>query len=277
MVLLGLGVGGIAVATREAPAAVLFPPPPSERAEVYVERGDALLADGRWSDALAAYDTAVGLDAASEAAHVGAAMTLVFTHRYAAATERADAAIALAPRSSVAHAVLALARNWRGETAQALAAAGKAVQLDGASAWAHAYVAEALVDQYKLPEADRALARARALDAADAEVRRVSGYLSETRQDYTAAVEEYDAALERRPGWAHLHIARGHALRVLQRFEEAVAAFERAAELAPPTRGRRRGWAEWRLTRRSTRRPSSTSSVPWLSIPRTPPASASLR
>jgi tetratricopeptide (TPR) repeat protein len=94
-------------------------------------------------------------------------------------------------------------------------------------------VAEALVDQYKLPEATKALERARALAPDDPEVRRVGGYLLETQQDYAAAAEEYRAALAQRPHWAHLHVALGHALRVLQRNDEATAAFEQALAVAP--------------------------------------------
>lgn len=198
-----------------------------------MERADELLLDGDWMGAVAAYNEAGRTEPDLVDAHVGAALTLVFSHRYDEAIERAEQAVALAPRSPDARTVLALALNWSGNSTRALAEAQRAVRADGGVAVAHAYVAEAQTDRYKLAEADAAIHRALDLAPGDPEVLRVYGYLLETRQDYAAALGAYERAIAARPRWAHLHLALGHALRVLRRFDEAATAFARAAEVSP--------------------------------------------
>ena len=84
-----------------------------------------------------------------------------------------------------------------------------------------------------LAEAEAELRRAQALAPDDPEVLRVSGYLLESQQDYAAAVEQYEQAIEQRPRWAHLRVSLGHALRVLRRYDEAIASFVEGADLAP--------------------------------------------
>jgi tetratricopeptide (TPR) repeat protein len=225
-------VGSARGGATAAPA--LLPPPPGpETAAVHVERADDLLLAGDWAGAVAAYNEANRLEPDLVDAHVGAALAMVFSHRYDEAIERAEQAAALAPRSPDARTVLALAHNWNGNSSRALAEAQRAVRADGSVAVAHAYVAEAQTDRYKLPEADAAIHRALELAPNDPEVLRVYGYLLETRQDYAAAIDVYERAIAARPRWGHLHLALGHAQRVLRRYEDAALAFGRAAEVSP--------------------------------------------
>src|SRR5262249_48262563 len=208
------------------------PVPPPETAADLAARGDAALRDGQWQAALDAYAEASRLEPDLPAPHVHAAQALVFAHRYPEAIARAEQAVALAPRSSEAHAVLALAYNWNGDTVRALAEARRAAQLDPQNGVAPAYVAEALAHPVQLADADAAMHRGRSAAPDEAEVYRVSGYLQENQQDYGAAVDEYQRAIALRPRWAHLHVSQGHALRVLRRYDDAVEAFARAADLA---------------------------------------------
>jgi tetratricopeptide (TPR) repeat protein len=225
-------LGGVGRSSSAAPSAPAAPAPP-ESAELYLDRGNDFLERGQWAAAVAAYADAVRLEPRLLAAHVGAAQALVFSHRYDEAIRWAEQAVALAPSDATARAVLALAHNWNGDTARALAEARRATILAPDLAVAHAYVAEAYADQFKLDEAQAAIDRALALDADDPEVARVSGYLLEARQQYLAAAEEYQRAIDLQPRWGHLYIALGHAFRVLRRYAEAEAAFIRATEVAP--------------------------------------------
>jgi len=234
-----VAAGAIFVTTLTREPATVAPPssaPPSptpESAATVLARADDLLLDGQWDAAVLTYDEASRLEPDSAVAPTRASTALVFAHRYQDAIDYAQYALTLAPRSSAAHAALALAFNWNGDTERAQAEARRAVELDSTNARAHAYVAEAAADQFRLADAEAALKRAEALAPEDPEVLRVGGYLLEQKQDYAAAAEAYQRAVEQRPRWAHLYVQLGHALRVLQRYDEAIDTFAAAAELAP--------------------------------------------
>jgi tetratricopeptide (TPR) repeat protein len=237
IVVLAAGTIFVTTLSREvatvAPPSSGPPPPTPESAESLLARADDLFRDGQWDAAVLAYDAASRAEPDAAVAPTRASTALVFAHRYPDAVDYAQVALALAPRSSAAHAALALAANWNRDPERARAEARRAVELDSANAVAHAYLAEVAIDQFRLAEAETELRRAQALAPDDPEVLRVSGYLLEAQQDYAAAVEQYELAIEQRPRWAHLRVSLGHALRVLRRYDEAIASFVEGADLAP--------------------------------------------
>jgi protein O-GlcNAc transferase len=234
-----LAAGTIFVTTLSREPATVAPPSPApplptpESAASLLARADDLFHDGQWDAAVLAYDAASQAEPDSAVAPTRASTALVFAHRYQDAIDYAQVALSLAPRSSAAHAALALAANWNRDADRARAEARRAVELDSANAVAHAYVAEVAIDQFRLGDAEAALRRAQALAPDDPEVLRVGGYLLEAQQDYAAAVDQYERAIEQRPRWAHLRVSLGHALRVLRRYDEAIASFVEGADLAP--------------------------------------------
>jgi tetratricopeptide (TPR) repeat protein len=234
-----VAAGTIVVTTLTRQPAAVAPPAPApptptpESAASVLARADNLLHDGQWDAAVLTYDEASRLEPDSPIPPTRASTALLYARRYQDALDYAEHAVKLDPRSSPVRAAVALAANWTGDTDRAWSEARRAIELDSTNALAHAYVAEAAADQFRLVDAEAALKRARVLAPDDPEVLRVSGYLLEQKQDYAAAVEEYERAIEQRPRWLHLHVQLGHALRVLRRYDEAVAAFIHAAGLAP--------------------------------------------
>src|SRR5439155_12596474 len=150
------------------------------------------------------------------------------------AIEHAQKAVDLEPRTAEYQAVLALAFDWSGNADRALTSARRATELDPRLAEAWAFLAEAETDKFRLREASDALERANAVGGADnQEVLRVQAYLAETNADYTGAADLYKRAVDKAPERSYLRLSLGHALRTLKQYNEAIQAYQVAADLNP--------------------------------------------
>jgi tetratricopeptide (TPR) repeat protein len=217
-----------------APAAAAAPSPSPVPATTRLADADELLANGRWPAAATAYADLARTDPDLAAAHAGWARALVFANRPADALEHAQKAVDLEPRVAEFQVVLALAHDWAGNTDRAITLAQRATELEPKLAVAHAYLAEAYADKYQLTEARGALSHALAAGGRDdPEVLRVQGYLQETQQDYPSAIGSYQHAIERASNWSYLYISLGAALRAEKRFDDAIRAYQKAADLYP--------------------------------------------
>lgn len=205
----------------------------AELSELDLAAGERAMEDGQWFQASLAFDRASALDPENGAILSRSARAVLYLNRSSEALDRAKRAQALDPASPEISRTLALVYDWNGEADRALATARRAVDLDPRNAEGFALLAEAYTDAYRLTDADQALSQAQALNEANPEIVRVRAYLYEARAEYPSAISEYRRALETAPLHSYLQISLGHALRTNHQYDEARAAFSRAAELCP--------------------------------------------
>ncbi|HEV7665360.1 MAG TPA: tetratricopeptide repeat protein, partial [Chloroflexota bacterium] len=220
-----------APASAAAPIpSTLAPIPPAAR----LPEADKQLADGHWTMAATIYGDVARVAPNLTAAHAGWARALIYANKAADAIEHAQRAADLEPKSAELQALLALAFDWSGNVDRALTSARRATELDPKLAEGWAYLAEAETDKFKLKEASDALDRATAVGGRDnPEVLRIQAYLAETNADYPGAVDLYKRAVEKAPERSYLHLSLGHALRASKQYDEAIQAFQQAADLNP--------------------------------------------
>jgi tetratricopeptide (TPR) repeat protein len=218
--------GDAAPAVAAAPSLGLTP------SATDIAQADQQFARGRWTSAANAYADVARANPGMAAAHAGWARALIYDNKPADAIDHAQKAVDLDPGSAMNQAVLALAFDWAGNTDRALTNARRATELEPNLAEGHAYLAEALVDKFRLKEASDELDHAVAAGGADnPEVLRVQAYLAETNADYAGAIALYRRAVEKAPERSYLQLSLGHAFRAMKRYDEAIQAFQQAADL----------------------------------------------
>ncbi len=154
---------------------------------------------GRFEEALAAYDTAIGLQADYAEAHAGRADALRDLGRFDEAIAAYTTVIGIVPDHVVAHNNLGNALRHAGRHEESLAAYDRAISCKPDYAEAHSNRGTVLAD-----------------------LRR-----------FEAALAAYDQALHFKPDHAEAHSNRGAALSDLGRNVEAVAAFDEAIRVTP--------------------------------------------
>lgn len=168
--------------------------------------------------------------------------------RLADALATIDRAVELAPEDSTVHAVRAFVLDWNSSSLiagdqsttillQAEQEAVTAINLDNQNTLALAYYAEILVDQQKWNQAEQYIQQAMERDSTLMDVHRVMGYVLESTQRYSDAIEEYRKALEIAPNMPFLWLQIGYNYRVLAnpsvpaQFDPALEAFSKVVEI----------------------------------------------
>jgi tetratricopeptide (TPR) repeat protein len=216
------------------PASASVPSPSPTAIGARLPEAADLLAAGRWNDAAGVYADIATASPNLAIAQAGWARALLYANKPSEAVEHAQKAADLEPRSAEYQALLAQAFDWSGNVDRAITSARRATELDANLPEAQAELAEVFTDKFRLQDAQDALNKAVAAGGGDnPEVMRVQAYLLETQADYAGAVDAYKRAIERTPQRSYLHLSLGAALRALKRNDEAIQAYQRAAELNP--------------------------------------------
>jgi tetratricopeptide (TPR) repeat protein len=164
------------------------------------------------------------------------------------ALDSIDKAVELDSDDSTVHAVRAFVLDWNASSdlagdnqasilVQAEQEAVTAINLDNQNTLALAYYAEILVDQQKWNQAQQYVQQALERDSSLMDVHRVMGYVLESTQQYTAAIEEYQKALEIAPNMPLLYLQIGYNYRVLanpsvpEQYDPALEAFSKVVEI----------------------------------------------
>jgi len=163
------------------------------------ERGSALFAAGRLTDALACYERVIAIEPRVPEAHDNRGLVLQRLGRFAEAIASHDAAIVRNPGFATAYLRRAMAQREFGRFEDALRDAQRAVALDPASPLA--------------------------LNG--------RGIVHNDLGRYQAAADDYRQALQRAPGFIEAHNNLGNALHDMGRFEQAIAQLDRALALRP--------------------------------------------
>lgn len=211
-------------------------PTPTRSWESYSTEAQQLFADGKLSQAVEAYESAVESSPQDPTLYIALAKVQVFAGLPKEAQANAENAILLSPNNSMAHAVRAWALDFQGENSKAQESIDKALELDPNNALAHAYRVEILIDSGSFDNIATAADVSRnalALDPNMLETRRARAYLLEVTGNYEEAIQYYKSALEVNPNIPILYKELGRNLRFMQVYDQAIDAFIRANTLDP--------------------------------------------
>ena len=202
-------------------------------ADAYYNRGNALAALDRPSEALASYEQTLARRPAYPEALVNRGNTLLKLQRHDEALASVDRALALKPDYAEAHAtrgnVLAALERYE----DALASYQGALAIMPAHADALSGCGSALHALGRLPEALASYDRALALKPDDPETHYNRGGAARDLDRLSEALVSFDRALALKPDYAEAYYARGQALHGMNRWREAIASHERALALKP--------------------------------------------
>jgi Tfp pilus assembly protein PilF len=166
---------------------------------VHYNRGTVLKQVERWTEALASYDRAIGLNGEFARAHAGRAETLQQLNRLPEALDSYDRAINIDPRDATPYNSRAVVLQKMGSFDAALASYNRAIAAD--PNYAEAYFNRGSV-------------------------------LAELR-DFEGALASYDRAIALKPGFADPYVNRALALEAIGSLQEAIASVKQGIALNP--------------------------------------------
>ncbi len=212
-------------------------PTPTRSWESYSTEAQELFAQGKLSQAIEAYESAIASSPQDPTLYIALARVQVFAGLPKEAQANAENAILLSPNNSMAHAVRAWALDFQtGKNGEAMEAIEKALEIDPNNAVAHAYKVEILIDSGSFDNIEKAAQTSRdalALDPNALETRRARAYILEATANYEEAIQYYKSAIEVNPNIPILHMELGRNLRFLQVYDDAIKEFTFANTLNP--------------------------------------------
>jgi len=216
-------------------------PTPTRSPESYVTDAENLLNEGKFSQAIQAYEEAVRADPTNPSIFITLAKLNVYNGNYEEAAANAENALLLNSNNSMAHAIRGWALGFMGDYLLAEGAINTAIEQDPNNAAAYAYKAEILVLQDQtgtgtLGSMDNAIEASRKaieLDPDLLETHRARGVVLEATGNYTEAAREFEIAVSMNANISDLHLALGRNYRFLQQYDKAVEHFNRANALNP--------------------------------------------
>lgn len=188
-----------AAAERDFRAATRLEADPAARANDLCFLGEMIFRQGRHSEAIRVWETAIDTDADHSRAHLWRAMALVETQRFSEALPSFEAALRRGPPSLELHLTRGLCRASLGDYAAAIDDYSRAIEIK--------------------PSAATYTQR---------------GWLYALRGNPLFGLQDFDKALALEPQSADAHCGRGLTLAYLGRHSEATAAAERSLELGEP-------------------------------------------
>jgi serine/threonine-protein kinase len=186
------------------------------------------------------FDRAIELDPQYAPAHAGLADTRLLLGAYgyipesravAEAKASVERALAIDERLAEAHASLGqifrTERNWAGEEKEYL----RAIELNPNYATAHQWYATLLAALGRLDEAQKEVRIAQDLDPLSNAIGVTAGSILCLKREYEAAIDQFHRTLELDPNYFSPHAWLINACGAAGRKEEALAAFDRVAEI----------------------------------------------
>jgi tetratricopeptide (TPR) repeat protein len=204
----------------------------TEAAEPFRQLGVGLLRAGKLPAAITALRQATRLGPADARSHRAFGLALLRSGRLAEAIASLELAIVLEEEVAVAHYHLAVALDRQGLTEKAMAAYRRAVELMPELAGGHRRLAELLEAEGEAEDAAASYRRAAAdPDTTTGRLNEINALLLDS--DPRQAEALLRQAIARDPASDRLHGALGDVLAMDGRFDEAIAAFDRALDLNP--------------------------------------------
>lgn len=216
-------------------------PTPTRPPESFITDAQNLEAEGKFTQAIAAYQQAVQADPRNPANFIAMARLQMYIADYPGAATNASNALLLNNNNSMAHAIYGWALGLQGDYLNAEAALNTAIELDTNNAAAYAYLAEVITLEVAagvdaIGAVDRAVDASRlamTLNPNSLETNRGRGLVLEMTGNYAEAAAALEAAVAINPNIAVLHLALGRNYRFLEQYDKAVQEFTRANALNP--------------------------------------------
>ena len=224
-----------------SPHLFLPSPTPTISADVFLAEAEELARDGKYTQALASFQSAIRADPQNPALYISTARLYAYSGRYEEAVESASNAVLLNPSSSMGEALKGLSHGMMGEYLAAETSLNRAIELEPGNATAYAYLSLVLsqkiyLGQQTLGDLDRAIEASRTAESiapGSLESFWARGMVLEITGNYEEAVIELEQAVSINANIADLHITLGRNYRFLGRNDLAVESFTRANALNP--------------------------------------------
>jgi tetratricopeptide (TPR) repeat protein len=199
----------------------------------HFNRGNALQALGRLEEAVGSFDRAIALRPDFAEAHFNRGNALHEQNRLEAALASYDSAIAALDTYPEAHSNRGLVLKELGRLDAALASYDRALAIEPNHVQAHFNRGNLLKAQEKWDAAAESYARALAIDASLPDAHCQLGHVLRELGRFDAAIAAYDAAIARKSDHAESFLNRGIALKELGRLDEALGSYDRAISIRP--------------------------------------------
>ncbi len=241
VVLVGMVLYINQVIVPATPPLFIDTPTPTRAPASYIADAQNLAAQGKYNQAILAYQSAIQANPKNAAAFLALAQIQVYTGAYKNAVSSAENALLVNANNSMAHAIRGWALSQLGEYLEAEGSLTRAIEVDKTNGIAYAYLAELYALQYqtgqdplgKVEKARDASRTAQDLAPNALETHRARGLVLEITANYEEAAREFAAAVAINPNIADLHLALGRNYRFLQQYVKAVEEFNRANALNP--------------------------------------------
>lgn len=202
-------------------------------AETWYRRANALREQQRFSEAVAAFDRAIGLQPRHAESHNGRGIVLASLQRFEEAVAEFDQAIALKPDYAEAHNNRGLVLQDLNRLDAALASFDHAITLKPDDARMHKNRGGVLEDLKRYEQAVASYDRAVALNPVDPDAHNNRGLALQHLNRLDEALASFDRAIALKPGSAEAYSNRGVVLQDLNRYEAAAADLDKAIALRP--------------------------------------------
>jgi len=212
--------------------------PTANAAVALIADGDSLLRQGELSEAVAKYQQALQSDPNNDTAYTQLGVTYYLMPRLKELAEQElTKAVELNPSSVKALAFLCLVRSDLATSSGskdftlAESACQQAIQLDAENGQAHAFLGEVYAAEGRNDEGLTEAQRGLELEPFDVFVLTSAGYVRGLRGEWSDAISNYRAAIERQPKYAFIHLLLAEALRETQQWDEALSSARAALDL----------------------------------------------
>ena len=217
----------------------LISPNPKSKGNLWLRKGDIHLRQGRYAEAIDAYEKAIELDPRYAKAWNNKGLALDNLSKLDESIQVFEKAVEINPRYAEAWYNKGAVLDDQGKYDEAIKAYNKAIELKPNYVAAINSKGFALMEFGKYDESikeyDKAIEiKPRSLDAWSGK-----GLVLNTMKKYEEAVQCYDEAVKFNPKNTTSFIGKGYALRDLGKYDEAIKAFEKAIKLDPNFAG---GW-----------------------------------
>jgi tetratricopeptide (TPR) repeat protein len=204
VILIGIGVYVNQVVIADVPPLFMPTPTPTRAPESYVTDAEALVNEGKLSQAIDIYEQAILAAPMNTGNYISIARLLIYLGRYEEALEQASNALLINENNAMAYALRGWAQGLTGDYLNGIASLKRAIELDPNNHIPYAYLAEVYGLQYEsnpaiigvIDEAIYYSQKARDLNPSSLETHRARGYILELTGNYGEAVQQYAAAIE---------------------------------------------------------------------------------
>jgi len=221
----------------------LFIPTPTATIppESFVTKAQELEAEGKFNQAIAAYQDAIKADPQNPALYLSLTRLQVFTARYDEAISNAGNAMLLSPNNPQAMVLQAWAKGMSGMYPEAEEGINAAIQVDPTNAMAYAVktiilALRDLAGEAKAETRDQAIEASRTAASMAPELLETHwarGLILEITANYQDALVEYESAIQINDKIPELHLSLGRTYRAMQESDKAIEEFNRANALNP--------------------------------------------